>query len=73
MRRRNHVLSSAENRFAGNQTPRFVGPAKVVQVYSPVVYLVEDLDSKRRTKLFVNDLMKYTPPRGMPTLHGSAP
>ena len=63
MRRRNHVLSSAEDRFAAKQAPRFVGPAKVVQVYSPVVYLVEDLDSQRRTKVFINDLKKYTPPR----------
>ena len=63
VRRRNHVLSSAEDRFAAKQASRFVGPAKVVQVYSPVVNLVEDLDSQRRTKVFVNDLKKYTPPR----------
>ena len=63
VRHRNHVLSSAEDRFAAKQAPRFVGPAKVVQVYSPVVYLVEDLDSKRRTKVFVNDSKKYTPLR----------
>ena len=72
MRRRNHVLSSAEDRFAAKQVPRFVGPAKVVQVYSSVVYLVEDLDSKRRTKVFVNDLKKYTPPRGTQQLEAQA-
>ena len=63
VKRRNHVLLSAEDRFAAKQAPRVVGPAKVVQLYSPVVYLVEDLDSKRQTKVFVNDLKKYTPPR----------
>ena len=68
----NHVLSSAEDRFAAKQAPRFVGPAKVVQVYSPVVYLVEDLDSQRRTKVFVNDLKKYTLPRSTPTLQAPA-
>ena len=47
LRRRNHVLSFAEDRFAAKQALRFVEPAKVVQVYSSVVYLVEDLDSKR--------------------------
>ena len=71
MRRRNHVLSSAEDRFAAKQAPKFVGPAKIVQVYSPVVYLVEDIDSKRQTKVFVNDLKKYTPPRGMQPLETS--
>ena len=69
VRRRNHVLSSAEDRFAAKQAPRFVGPVKV---YSRVVYLVEDLDSKRRTKVFVNDLKKYTPPRGMQQLEVQA-
>ena len=71
MRRRNHVLSSAEDQFAGKQAPRFVGSA-VVQVYSPVVYLVDDLDSQRRTKVFVNDLKKHTPPRNTPTLQAPA-
>ena len=72
MRRRNHVLSSAEDRFAAKQAPRFVGPAEVLQVFSPVVYLVEDLDSKRRTKVFVTDLKKYTPPRGTQQLEAQA-
>ena len=72
VRRRNHVLSSADNRFAAKQVPRFVGPARVVQVYSPVVYLVDDLDSKRRTKVFVNDLKKYMPPRRTQQLEAQA-
>ena len=72
VRRQNHVLSSAEDRLAAKEAPRFVGPAKVVQVYSPVVYLMEDLDSQRRTKVFVNDLKKYTPSRGMQQLEAQA-
>ena len=64
VRRRNHVLSSAEERYAAKHAPKFVGPAKVVEVLSPVVYLVEDLDTGRRTKVFVNDLRKHVPPRG---------
>ena len=72
MRRRNHVLSSAEDRFAAKQAPRFVGPAKIIQVYSPVVYLMEDLDSKRRTKVFVDDLKKYTLSRGTQQLETQA-
>ena len=50
VRRRNHVLSSAEYRFAAKQVPRFVGPAKVVQVYSSVVYLVLDLTRRGERK-----------------------
>ena len=50
VRRRNHVLSSAEDIFAAKQARRFAGPAKVVQVYSPLVYLVENLHSKRQPK-----------------------
>ena len=72
MRRRNHVLSSAEDRFVTKQAPRFVGPAQIVQVYSPVVYLVEALDSKRRTQVFVNDLEKYAPPRTTEAVHAQA-
>ena len=33
---------------------------------------MEDLDSKRRTKVFVNDLKKYTPPRGTQQLEAQA-
>ena len=37
VRCQNHVLTSTEDRFAAKQAPRFVRPAKVVEVYSPVV------------------------------------
>ena len=72
VRRRNHVSSSAEDRFAAKQAPRFVGPAMIVQVYSPIVYLVEDLYSKRGTKVFANNLKKYTPPRETQQLEAQA-
>ena len=35
----NHVLSSADDRFAVKHAPNFVGPAKVIKVLSPVVNL----------------------------------
>ena len=63
MRRRNHVLSSAEDRFAANHAPKFVGPAEVIKVLSPVVYLVKDLHINRTTKVHVNDLKRFVPPR----------
>ena len=43
--------------------PKFVGPAEVVKVLSPVVYLVKDLNMNRTTKVHVNDLKRFVPPR----------
>ena len=63
MRRRNHVLSSAEDRFAAKHAPKFVGPAEVIKVLSPVVYLVNDLHLNRISKVHVNDLKRFVPPR----------
>ena len=63
VRRRNHVLSCAEDRFAVKYAPKFVGPAEVVKVLSPVVYLVKDLNMNHTTKLHVNDLKRFMPPR----------
>ena len=63
MRRRNHVLSSAEDRFAAKHAPKFVGPAEVIKVLSPVVYLVNDLHMNRTTKVHVNDLKRFVTPR----------
>ena len=63
MRRRNHVLSSAEDRFAAKHAPTFVGPAEVIKVLSPIVYLVKDLNMNRTTKVHVNDLKRFVHPR----------
>ena len=63
VRRRNHVLSSAEDRFAAKHAPKFVGPAEVVKVLSLLVYLVKDLNMNRTTKVHVNDLKRFVPPR----------
>ena len=63
VRSRNHVLSSAEDRFAAKHAPKFVGPAEVIKVLSPVVYLVKDLNMNRTTKMHVNDLKRFVPPR----------
>ena len=63
VRHRNHVLSSAEDRFAAKHALKFVGPAEVVKVLSPIVYLVKDLNMNRTTKVHVNDLKRFVPPR----------
>ena len=63
VRRRNHVLSSAEDRFAAKHAPKFIGPVEVIKVLSPVVYLVKDLNVNRTTKVHVNDLKRFVPPR----------
>ena len=63
VRRRNHVLSFADDRFATKHAPKFVGLAKVIKVLSPVVYLVKDLNMNRTTKVHVNDLKHFVPPR----------
>ena len=63
MRRRNHVLSSAKDHFAAKHAPKFVGPAEVIKVLSAVVYLVKDLNVNRTTKVHVNDLKRFVPPR----------
>ena len=63
VRRRNHVLSSAEDHFAAKHAPKFIGPAEVIKVLSPVVYLVKDLNINRTTKVHVNDLKRFVPPR----------
>ena len=42
VRRRNHVLSSAEDRFAAKHALKFVGSAQVIKVLSSIVYLVKD-------------------------------
>ena len=33
VRHRNHVLSSAEDRFAAKHAPKFVGPAEVIKIF----------------------------------------
>ena len=63
VRQRNHVLSSAEDRFAAKYVPKFVGPAEVIKVLAPVVYLVKDLHMNRTSKVHVNDLKHFMPPR----------
>ena len=63
VRRRNHVLSYTEDRFAAKYAPKFVGPAEIIKVLSPVVYLVKDIHINRTTKVHVNDLKRFVPPR----------
>ena len=61
--RRNHVLSSAAQNFAAKLATKFIGPCKIIKVYSPLVYEIEDVESKRVMKVHISDLKKYLPPR----------
>ena len=61
--RRNHVLSSAEDRFAAKHAPLFVGPVTIVEALSPTVYIIEDDSSGKKIKVHVQDLKKFIAPR----------
>ena len=47
------MLSSAAQNFAAKLTAKFVGPCKIIRVYSPLVYEVEDVEQKRGVKVHI--------------------
>lgn len=59
--RKHRVLSSGVQNFAAKLAPRFNGPYKILKVLSPVVYEIEDPDSRKNPKVHIKDLKPYRP------------
>ena len=69
--RRNRVLSSAADHFAAKLAPKFVGPCRIEQVLSPVIYVLRDVEGNKTIKVHVEDLKTYVAPNlQTPTLPG---
>ena len=56
---RNRVLSSGIRGFAASLADKFVGPYRVERVISRNVYVISDPNSRRVTKVSVDDLKRY--------------
>ena len=49
--------------MVAKHAPKVVGPKKVIKVLSPVVLLVEDLQTSKTTKVHAKNLNRFEPPR----------
>ena len=60
--RRAHVLSNAAQKFSAKLAPKFEGPFEIVDILSPVVYVVAD-SGRKIAKVHVSQLKRFIPPR----------
>ena len=63
--RKVHILSDASKRFNAKLAPKYEEPISIVEVKSPLVYVLKPLEGRDRriAKVHVSQLKRYVPPR----------
>lgn len=62
--RRTYPLSDASRKFSAKLAPKYEGPFEILEVRSPVVYILNEGkdDNVKTRKVQVSDLKRYIPP-----------